>query len=106
MRCGGSKTVCRSASLTGTEGWSRFLWLLSLRQAKKVTAAPHRGNTNKPEAKSGCPKNRSKQQTAPRSIKRKPKMLEVENLNQYYGGSHILRNVKLTVPDGKLTVLL
>ncbi|BCF89384.1 MULTISPECIES: urea ABC transporter ATP-binding subunit UrtE [Paraburkholderia] len=33
-------------------------------------------------------------------------MLEVENLNQYYGGSHILRNVKLTVPDGKLTVLL
>ncbi|NDY74872.1 ATP-binding cassette domain-containing protein, partial [Desulfobacter hydrogenophilus] len=33
-------------------------------------------------------------------------MLEVENLNQYYGGSHILRDVKLTVPDGKLTVLL
>jgi len=33
-------------------------------------------------------------------------MLEVENLNQYYGGSHILRDVKLSVPDGKLTVLL
>ena len=33
-------------------------------------------------------------------------MLEVESLNQYYGGSHILRDVKLTVPDGKLTVLL
>ncbi len=33
-------------------------------------------------------------------------MLEVQNLNQYYGGSHILRDVKLTVPDGKLTVLL
>ena len=33
-------------------------------------------------------------------------MLEVENLNQYYGGSHILRDVKMTVPDGKLTVLL
>ncbi|HEY2024088.1 urea ABC transporter ATP-binding subunit UrtE [Paraburkholderia sp.] len=33
-------------------------------------------------------------------------MLEIENLNQYYGGSHILRDVKLTVPDGKLTVLL
>jgi urea transport system ATP-binding protein len=33
-------------------------------------------------------------------------MLEVTNLNQYYGGSHILRNVKLEVPDGKLTVLL
>ena len=33
-------------------------------------------------------------------------MLEVTNLNQYYGGSHILRNVKLDVPDGKLTVLL
>ncbi|MEX3931160.1 urea ABC transporter ATP-binding subunit UrtE [Paraburkholderia phymatum] len=33
-------------------------------------------------------------------------MLEVNNLNQYYGGSHILRDVKLTVPDGKLTVLL
>src|SRR5215470_5564910 len=33
-------------------------------------------------------------------------MLEVTNLNQYYGGSHILRNVKLEVPDGQLTVLL
>ncbi|HEY4349896.1 MAG TPA: urea ABC transporter ATP-binding subunit UrtE [Paraburkholderia sp.] len=33
-------------------------------------------------------------------------MLEVTNLNQFYGGSHILRNVKLEVPDGKLTVLL
>ncbi|MBC8752214.1 urea transport system ATP-binding protein [Paraburkholderia sp. WC7.3g] len=33
-------------------------------------------------------------------------MLEVDRLNQYYGGSHILRDVKLTVPDGKLTVLL
>lgn len=33
-------------------------------------------------------------------------MLEVESLNQYYGGSHILRDVSLTVPDGKLTVLL
>jgi urea transport system ATP-binding protein len=33
-------------------------------------------------------------------------MLEVEGLNQYYGGSHILRDVKLSVPEGKLTVLL
>ncbi|MGI4858365.1 MAG: urea ABC transporter ATP-binding subunit UrtE [Janthinobacterium lividum] len=33
-------------------------------------------------------------------------MLEVESLNQYYGGSHILRNVAMTVPEGQLTVLL
>jgi len=33
-------------------------------------------------------------------------MLQVEGLNQYYGGSHILRDVKMNVPDGKLTVLL
>jgi urea transport system ATP-binding protein len=33
-------------------------------------------------------------------------MLEVVSLNQYYGGSHILRDVTLSVPDGKLTVLL
>lgn len=33
-------------------------------------------------------------------------MLQVEALNQYYGGSHILRDVKMNVPDGKLTVLL
>jgi urea transport system ATP-binding protein len=33
-------------------------------------------------------------------------MLEIQNLNQYYSGSHILRNIKLTIPDGKLTVLL
>ena len=33
-------------------------------------------------------------------------MLEVEGLNQYYGGSHILRDVQLTVPSGQCTVLL
>lgn len=33
-------------------------------------------------------------------------MLQVQGLNQYYGGSHILRNVTLQVPEGKLTVLL
>ena len=33
-------------------------------------------------------------------------MLQIDALNQYYGGSHILRNVTMTVPDGKLTVLL
>ena len=33
-------------------------------------------------------------------------MLEVEGLNQYYGGSHILRDVQLTIPSGQCTVLL
>ncbi|WP_233862539.1 urea ABC transporter ATP-binding subunit UrtE [Paraburkholderia adhaesiva] len=33
-------------------------------------------------------------------------MLTIESLNQYYGGSHILRDVSMTVPEGKLTVLL
>ena len=33
-------------------------------------------------------------------------MLKIEALNQYYGGSHILRNVSLAADDGKLTVLL
>ncbi|HDR9155071.1 TPA: urea ABC transporter ATP-binding subunit UrtE [Burkholderia vietnamiensis] len=33
-------------------------------------------------------------------------MLKIDALNQYYGGSHILRNVNLTADDGKLTVLL
>src|SRR5690606_31184085 len=33
-------------------------------------------------------------------------MLEIENLNQYYSGSHILRNVQMFVPMGQLTVLL
>jgi urea transport system ATP-binding protein len=33
-------------------------------------------------------------------------MLEIDALNQYYGGSHILRNVTMSAPDGKLTVLL
>jgi urea transport system ATP-binding protein len=37
---------------------------------------------------------------------REDTMLKVEALNQYYGGSHILRNVALDVPEGKLTVLL
>lgn len=33
-------------------------------------------------------------------------MLEVQNLHQYYGGSHILRNVNLTAEIGQITVLL
>lgn len=33
-------------------------------------------------------------------------MLTVENLNQYYGGSHILRNLSFEVPTGKVTTLL
>ena len=33
-------------------------------------------------------------------------MLAVENLNQYYGGSHILRDVSFTLPHGEVTVLL
>jgi urea transport system ATP-binding protein len=33
-------------------------------------------------------------------------MLEVSGLNQYYGGSHILRDVNFELPGGKVTVLL
>ena len=33
-------------------------------------------------------------------------MLKVSNINQYYGGSHILRDVSLQAHQGKVTVLL
>ena len=33
-------------------------------------------------------------------------MLNVANLNQFYGGSHILRDLSFEVPPGKVTVLL
>ncbi|MGH6631088.1 MAG: ATP-binding cassette domain-containing protein, partial [Burkholderiales bacterium] len=33
-------------------------------------------------------------------------MLSVSNLNQYYGGSHILRDLAFEVPAGKVTALL
>ena len=33
-------------------------------------------------------------------------MLNVNNINQYYGGSHILRDVSLQTQMGKVTVLL
>ena len=33
-------------------------------------------------------------------------MLTVSNLNQYYGGSHILRDVTFEAPAGKVTALL
>ena len=33
-------------------------------------------------------------------------LLEVKDVNQYYGGSHILRNVSLTAELGKVTVVL
>ncbi len=35
-----------------------------------------------------------------------PPMLRIDGLNQFYGGSHILRDVSLTVPAGACTVLL
>ncbi|MEG0047366.1 MAG: ATP-binding cassette domain-containing protein, partial [Comamonas sp.] len=33
-------------------------------------------------------------------------MLKVKNLHQYYGGSHILRDVNIQAEVGKVTVLL
>jgi urea transport system ATP-binding protein len=33
-------------------------------------------------------------------------MLKVSKLNQYYGGSHILRDLSFEIPPGKVTVLL
>jgi urea transport system ATP-binding protein len=33
-------------------------------------------------------------------------MLQVNALNQFYGGSHILRNISFEVPEGRLTTLL
>lgn len=33
-------------------------------------------------------------------------MLNIDSLNQYYGSSHVLRNVSLKVPNGACTVLL
>ena len=33
-------------------------------------------------------------------------MLSLSDINQFYGGSHILRHVSLAVPEGKVTVLL
>ncbi len=33
-------------------------------------------------------------------------MLSVSNLNQYYGGSHILRDLSFEVPMGQVTTLL
>ncbi len=33
-------------------------------------------------------------------------MLQVKNINQYYGGSHILRDVSLSATPGKVTVVL
>ena len=33
-------------------------------------------------------------------------MLAIEGLNQYYGGSHILRDLSFEVPSGKVTALL
>jgi urea transport system ATP-binding protein len=35
-----------------------------------------------------------------------PKMLKIENLNQFYGGSHTLRNIAMEVPAGAVTALL
>jgi len=44
--------------------------------------------------------------TAPTPITDNDLMLRVANLNVYYGESHILRNVDLTVPQGKMICLI
>ena len=36
----------------------------------------------------------------------RPTMLKVDGLNQYYGGSHILRNVGFEAKQGEVTALL
>src|SRR5206468_11696153 len=41
-----------------------------------------------------------------RSVSGALTMLAVKELNQYYGGSHILRHVAFDVPDGGCTALL
>src|SRR6185369_2479485 len=41
-----------------------------------------------------------------RAMREVKRMLTVSNLNQYYGGSHILRDVDFSLPAGKVTVLL
>ena len=33
-------------------------------------------------------------------------MLRIENLNQYYGGSHTLRDVSIEAPGGAVTAVL
>jgi urea transport system ATP-binding protein len=33
-------------------------------------------------------------------------MLELDSVNQYYGGSHILRNVSLSLPQGRVSAIL
>ena len=33
-------------------------------------------------------------------------MLKIEHIDQYYGGSHILRDVSFELPTGKVTALL
>src|SRR3954465_12565064 len=33
-------------------------------------------------------------------------MLQIKNVNQYYGGSHILRDVSLAAKPGEVTVIL
>jgi urea transport system ATP-binding protein len=68
--------------------------------AKKVTPPPGRRLLNKQRDK------RDRETERQKDRKRERKMLEIETLNQYYGGSHILRNVTMSAPEGKLTVLL
>src|SRR5207248_1842256 len=41
-----------------------------------------------------------------RGVSGKVKMLEIRGLNQYYGGSHTLRGIDLSVPAGTCTALL
>jgi urea transport system ATP-binding protein len=68
--------------------------------AKKVIPPPGRRLLNKRQ------KTRSPLPDMKERERGNTNMLEIKNINQYYGGSHILRDVTMTVPDGKLTVLL
>jgi len=83
----------------GTVFGSPFFCLLFFGEAKKSESAAG--------PKPGLPRNKKFHKKSP-SLGQKgtPQMLEVKNVNQYYGGSHILRDVSLTAELGKVTVIL
>ncbi|TXC89028.1 hypothetical protein FRZ40_16505 [Paraburkholderia azotifigens] len=55
-----SKNVCCRVILAGTGGLKPLSLVTFFAAAKKVTAAPHRGDANKPIRNRGCPQKKQK----------------------------------------------
>jgi len=102
-------TEQRRGAAQPPSSWARLSLPTFFGKTKKVggRAAVKRARQGRETSRRAARSDRAYRETARiRHEQELALMLTIESINQYYGGSHILRDVSLTVPAGACTVLL